>query len=115
MNQQLTISFEPGLARRHANLRECFAACVYRAGLEKVAGACDVAKSNLSQMLSGARNLDTEIIERYMAEFDDVTPAAFLAAKWLPDAKQQQEQALAQIPGLVSQLNQLMEAAGVKG
>ena len=28
--QQLNLTFEPGLAQRHRDLRECFAACVYK-------------------------------------------------------------------------------------
>lgn len=109
--QQLNLTFEPGLAQRYRDQRECFAACVYQRGLGRVAAAIDVAPSNLSAMLSGERNLDSELIERYMTEFKDTTPATFWAARWLQDAQTRQQQAMAQIPALVDQLNRLVSAA----
>lgn len=109
--QQLALSFEPGLAQKFRDLRECFAACVYQRGLTRVAGAIDVAPSNLSAMLSGERNLDTGLIELYMAHFKDTTPALYLAARWLQDAHTRQQQALSQLPDLVDQLNRVMEVA----
>lgn len=110
--QQLALTFEPGLAQRHRDLRECFAACVYARGLGRVASACDVQPSNLSSMLSGDRHLDTALIERYMREFDDTTPALFWAARWLQDSNTLQHQALAAIPGVLDQLQRLMAEAG---
>lgn len=108
---QLALQLEPGLAQRYRDLRECFASCVYQRGLGRVAAAVDVAPSNLSQMLSGERNLDTGVIEAYMAHFHDTTPAAFMAARWLQDAKTLQEQARAQLPALIAQLNRLVQEA----
>lgn len=110
--QQLNLTFEPGLAQRYRDMRECFAACVYQRGLGRVAAAIDVAPSNLSAMLSGERNLDPSLVEKYMAEFRDTLPATYWAARWLQDAGQRQRQALAQLPGLVDQLNRLMAEAG---
>lgn len=110
--QQLALTFEPGLANKYKDLRECFAACVYGRGLGRVAAAIDAQPSNLSAMLSGERNLDTALIERYMAEFKDTTPALFMAAKWLTDASTLQQQALAQIPALMADLQRLIAAAG---
>lgn len=110
--QQLALSFEPGLAQRYKDQRECFAACVYQRGLGRVAAAVDEKPSNLSAMLSGDRNLDTEVVERYMAHFHDNTPALFWAARWLQDATTRQQQAMAALPGLVDQLNRLMVEAG---
>lgn len=109
---QLQLSFEPGLAQRYRDMRECFAACVYRVGLGRVAAAVDQAPSNLSLMLSGERRLDPELIEKYMAAFNDTTPALYWAARFLQDATSQQQQALAQLPSLVDQLNRLMAVAG---
>lgn len=104
---QLSLSLEPGLAQKYADLRECFAACVYAVGLGRVAAKVDQAPSNLSAMLSGDRNLDVSIIERYMAVFNDTTPAQFMAARWLQDAATIREQAMAQIPALVADLQRL--------
>ena len=105
---QLNLTLEPGLALRYRDLRECFAACVYQRGLGRVAPKLDVAPSNLSAMLSGERNLDPSLVERYMHEFKDTTPALFWAAKHLQDAATLQQQAMAQIPALVEQLTRLM-------
>ena len=107
--QQLSLSLEPGLAQRYRDLRECFAACVYQRGLGRVAAACDVAPSNLSVMLSGERNLDPSLIEKYMAEFGDKTPALFWAARHLQDSSTLRQQAIAAIPDLVAQLQRLVK------
>lgn len=109
--QQLSLTFEPGLAQRYRDLRECFAACVYQRGLGRVAAAVDAQPSNLSQMLSGERNLPTDAIERYMREFGDTTPALYMAARYLQDATTLKQQALAAIPGLVEQLQRLVTEA----
>lgn len=112
--QQLSLSFEPGLAQRYRDVRECFAACVYQRGLGRVAAACDVQPSNLSAMLSGERNLPTEVVERYIREFGDNTPALYMAARYCQDAQTIQQQAMAQLPGVLAQLQSLMAAAGGK-
>lgn len=108
---QLSLNFEPGMAQRYRDLRECFAACVYGRGLGRVAAALDVAPSNLSAALSGDRHLDVALVERYMSHFGDTTPAMFLAARWLQDADTLQKQAMAAIPGLVAELSRLAELA----
>lgn len=110
--QQMALSFEPGLAQRYADIRECFAACVYQRGLGRVAVAIDAQPSNLSTMLSGERNLDPALIEKYMAHFGDNTPALFWAARWLQDAEAVQKRAMAALPGLVDQMNRLIKEAG---
>ena len=108
---QLSLSLEPGLAQKYADLRECFASCVYAAGLGRVAAKVDQAPSNLSAMLSGERNLDTGIVERYMTAFNDPTPARYMAARWCQDATTIREQAMAQIPALVADLQRLAAMA----
>ena len=112
--QQLNLSFEPGLDRKYRDIRECFAACVYSRGLGRVAAAIDVAPSNLSAMLAGDRNIDSGLIEKYMVEFGDTTPALYWAAKHLQCATSRQQAALAELPALVDQLNRLMAEAGGK-
>ena len=108
---QLALNLEPGLAQRYRDQRECFASCVYARGLGRVAAAVDVAPSNLSAMLSGERNLDPAIVERYMQHFGDTTPALYWAARWLQDADTLQRQALAALPGLLDQMNRLLAEA----
>ena len=112
---QLSLTFEPGLAQRYRDLRECFAARVYATGLGRVAAAVDVQPSNLCAMLSGERNLDTGVIERYMAHFGDTMPAQYMAARWLQDATTLQQQAMAQIPQLVADLQRLTAMAQGQG
>lgn len=109
--QQLSLSYEPGLAQRFRDLRECFASCVYARGLGRVAAALDVAPSGLSQMLSGERNLDSSLVERYMGHFGDNTPALYMAARWCQDAATLQQQAMAAIPQLVADLQRLTAMA----
>lgn len=111
--EQLSLSFEPGLANRYRDLRECFAACVYARGLGRVAAAVDVQPSNLSAMLGGDRPLQAELVERYMQQFKDTTPALYLAARYCQDAQAIQQQAIAQIPSVIAQLQSLMAQAGV--
>jgi hypothetical protein len=110
--QQLALTLEPGLAVRYRDMRECFAACVYAVGLSRVAAAIDEKPSNLSSMLSGERHLDPAIVERYMREFHDSTPARFWAAKYLQDPEMLRAHALAEIPGAIASLRTLFEAAG---
>lgn len=107
----MQLSLEPELASRYRDLRECFAACVYRTGLGRVAAAVDQAPSNLSAMLSGNRHLDTDVIERYMQKFGDTEPAQFMAARWLPDAQALQAQAMARVPQLVDELSRVLDLA----
>lgn len=113
--QQLSLSFEPGLAQRYRDMRECFAACVYHRGLGRVAAAVDEKPSNLSAMLSGERNLDSDVIERYMHEFGDTTPAMYWAARYLQDAQALRDQAMAQLPALVAQVQSLLGAINQPG
>lgn len=110
--QQLSLSLEVGLAQRYRDQRECFASRVYFFGLGRVAAAIDVAPSNLSAMLSGERHLDPQLIERFMVEFKDRTPAEYWAAKFLQDEGDLQKQALAQIPAVLDQLQRLLAQAG---
>lgn len=110
----MSLTFEPGLAQKYRDMRECFASCVYQRGLGRVAAEVDVQPSNLSAMLAGERNLDCALIERYMDRFQDRTPALYMAARWLTDANTLQAQALAQIPALVADLQRLTALAGVK-
>lgn len=111
--EQLSLTFEPGLASRYRDVRECFAACVYQRGLGRVAAAIDVQPSNLSAMLGGDRPLQVELIERYMQQFKDNTPALYMAARYCQDAQAIQQQAIAQIPNVIAQLQSLMAQAGV--
>lgn len=49
---QLTLDFEPGLAERHRNLRDCIGAGIYRRGLSTCAIDLNESPGNLSNQLS---------------------------------------------------------------
>lgn len=112
VTNQLTLSLEPSLDA-HRDVRECFAACVYRNGLKRVAAELDVQPSHLSEGLSGARNLDVALIEKYVEKFRDVTPILFLCARYLRDSSDRQAAAIEQLHVLMRRLAPVMEAAGL--
>lgn len=87
--EQLTLSFEPGLSKKHRSLRDCASTCIYGKGLERVACKIDAAPSNLSRALSDdpGRKLDVNDLEAYIEHFNDVTPVLYLVDKFLTDGK----------------------------
>lgn len=115
---QLTLSFEPGLADRYRSLRECIAAGVYQRGLSSVAIDLDKAPGNLSVELSDdpTRKFGVDSFEEYLAKAKDPTPIYYLIEKFLQpaDRNPSQEAALSQLPAVMAQLQQLMQAAGVQ-
>ena len=82
--KQLTLTFEPGVARRHRTLLACCAASVYRAGHGNVAQAIDMAPSNLSTALAGGdRKFGVDHLEKFLDEFGDTEPIFYLVDKYL--------------------------------
>jgi hypothetical protein len=84
---QLTLSFEPGLGDRYRCLRECVAAGVYRNGLGNTAIDLDVAPGNLSVQISDdpSRHFSVDSLERYIEKTKDTTPIYYLIDKFLAD------------------------------
>lgn len=109
MQKTIRIDVDNTMLCRWRDLRECFAACVYSRGLSKVAAVVEVPPSNLSLMLSGERNLDPEIVEKYMVGFSDPTPAQFWAARFLQDRAAVREQAINELPNLVRRFSELAD------
>ena len=109
---QLTLNLEPSLDA-HRDLRECFAACVHRNGLKRVAAELDIQPSHLSEGLSGTRNLDVGLIERYVDRFQDPTPILYLCSRHMRDPADRQAAAIEQLHVLMRQLAHVMEAAGL--
>ena len=74
--QQLTLSFEPGVSDRFGSLRECVATGVYQRGLKRVSIDLDQAPSNLSVQLSDdpARHFSVDNLERYIERTGDLVP-----------------------------------------
>jgi len=117
-SEQLTLSFEPGLSDRYRSLRECVATGVYQRGLSSVAIDLDKAPGNLSVELSEdpTRKFSVDSLEEYIEKRKDFTPIYYLIEKFLKPADRNpaQEAALAQLPNVMAQLQQLMKAAGVQ-
>lgn len=84
---QLTLSFEPGLGDRYKCLRECVASGVYRNGLGNTAIDLDIAPGNLSVQISDdpSRHFSVDSLERYIEKTGDTTPIYYLIDKFLSD------------------------------
>lgn len=113
--EQLTLSFEPGLSDRYGSLRECVATGVYQRGLKRVAIDLDQAPSNLSVQLSDdpARHFSVDNLERYIERTKDLTPVYYLVEKFIKPRDGRQEAALAQLPALAEQLQAMLKQAGM--
>ena len=113
--EQLTLSFEPGLSDRYGSLRECVATGVYQRGLKRVAIDLDHAPSNLSVQLSDdpSRHFSVDNLERYIERTKDLTPVYYLVEKFIKPRDGRQEAALAQLPALAEQLQAMLKQAGM--
>jgi len=113
--EQLTLSFEPGLSDRYGSLRECVATGVYQRGLKRVAIDLDQAPSNLSVQLSDdpSRHFSVDNLERYIEHTKDLTPVYYLVEKFIKPRDGRQEAALAQLPALAEQLQAMLKQAGM--
>lgn len=113
--EQLTLSFEPGLSDRYGSLRECVATGVYQRGLKRVAIDLDQAPSNLSVQLSDdpSRHFSVDNLERYIEHTNDLTPVYYLVEKFIKPRDGRQEAALAQLPALAEQLQAVLKQAGM--
>ncbi|TXH38835.1 MAG: hypothetical protein E6Q94_01675 [Burkholderiaceae bacterium] len=113
--EQLTLSFEPGLSDRYGSLRECVATGVYQRGLKRVAIDLDQAPSNLSVQLSDdpSRHFSVDNLERYIERTTDLTPVYYLVEKFIKPRDGRQEAALAQLPALAEQLQAVLKQAGM--
>lgn len=118
--QQLSLSFEPGLAQRSRTLREHFSMRVYHHGFGKVCGILDCGSSALTEKLAGItsdgrkRNVSLDDLEAYIAATGDVSPIHYLLDKYMRDPRAQQEEALAALIQLAQQVPALAAAAGLK-
>ena len=110
---QLTLSFEPGITERYSSLRECVATGVYQRGLKRVAIDLDQAPSNLSVQLSEdpSRHFSVDSLERYIAATGDRTPIEYLIAKFY--APEKTDAALDEVKRLHQQLQTAMQRAGL--
>ena len=84
--EQLTLSFESGISRRHRSLLDCCTERIYKTGLVKVAGDVDLAPSNLSNALGGGdRKFGVDHLEKYIEKNKDFEPIYYLIDRFLKD------------------------------
>jgi hypothetical protein len=118
MPRQFTLDFEPGLTDRFKTFDEVLAATVYgsRKGLNAVAGDCDMSPSELTRRLNpdadDPRPLRTKDGVKIIESTQDMRPVYWLIEKFLKDPEVARQEALAQLPSLMAQLNALLERAG---
>lgn len=118
--QQLTLSFEPGLVDIYPSLRECIATGVYQRGLGKVAIDLDCAPSNLSVQLSAPnddsskkRKFGVDDLERYIDKTGDTTPIYYLVEKYLHKTEAGHDAALAELGPQLAHFGALLKRAGL--
>lgn len=117
--QQLSLTFEPGLAARSRYLREHLATRVYARGLVDVAGRMDLSPSKLTEKLAGcdsggkARGMTVDELETYIQKTGDISPVHYLVDKYLRDPAAAQQEAIAKLAALAESLPALMAAAGL--
>lgn len=118
--QQLSLTFEQGLAQRYETLRECLATQVYQRGPGRVAGKLDLAPSKLTEKLAGIRSdgkqsgITLDQLEKYIETTGDHTPIFYLVDKYLRDPQMQQQEAMARIAAIAEQLPALLAKAGLQ-
>lgn len=110
----MTLQLDEGIVERHANLRDCVAACIHRSGLTRVADKLDVSRGNLSVALSPDphRKFGLDELEQYIQAFGDKTPIFYLVAKYLGDEAAARDQALGQVQEMLANLPAMLAAAG---
>lgn len=102
-SSQLTLSFEPGLADRHASLLDCIRQTVYshRNPIKTIAADMDLSQSDLSRKLSSnpedTRRFSVDDLERLIEATGDVTPVLYLAEKYLASRESKQRAAAEQL------------------
>lgn len=116
--QQLSLTFEPGLAQRSRSLRDHLTTRVYNRGLVSVAGTMDLSPSKLTEKLAGSdsggkpRGMTVCELENYIAKTGDVSPVHYLVDKYLRDPAASQQEAIAKLASLADTLPALLAAAG---
>ena len=117
--QQLSLTFEPGLAQRSRCLRDHMMTRVYNRGLVTVAGKLDMAPSKLTEKLAGCdsggkpRGMTIDELELYIDREKDLSPVYYLVDKYLRDPDVTRAEALGVLKDLAQSLPALLAAAGL--
>jgi hypothetical protein len=111
---QLTLDFEPGLAERHRNLRDCIGAGIYRRGLSTCAIDLNESPGNLSNQLSdeSQRKFGVDEFELYLEKTKDFTPIFYLVEKFLSKNQQSDHEAAKKLAAL-EQVQAILKNAGL--
>ncbi len=118
--QQLSLTFEPGLAQRSRSLRDHMTTRVYNRGLVTTAGTMDLSPSKLTEKLAGSdsggksRGITIDELELYLGRTKDLSPVYYLVDKYLRDPLVTQQEALAKLAALADVVPALMAAAGLQ-
>lgn len=118
MSQQLTLSFEPGLAERHKNLKACVRECVYRnpRPIKAIAADMDLSESDLTRKLGDnpqdPRKFSVCDLERFIRATGDVTPIHYLIEKFAVSAEAKQAFAAAELAKAIPHLLALARQLG---
>jgi hypothetical protein len=119
-HHQLSLQFEPGLARKFRSLRRAAAELVYRSGLDRCAIAADESPGNFSKSLAErqkgdttARRFDVDALEAVMDETGDYTPIYYLIDKYLRDDQARRNEAISRLGLMLPELTALLKQAGV--
>jgi hypothetical protein len=113
--RQFELDFEGGLVDRYPNFLDCVRASVYGCGraFKAVAADLDMSASALSQKL--ADNTDNHFALRRLPELleatKDVTPIFWLVEKYCDSSEEKKRRAIAQLPGLMAQIERLVKEA----
>lgn len=112
---QLTLDFEPGLAAKHRNLRDCVATSIYRRGLSNVAIDLNESPGNLGNQLSddSQRKFGVDELELYLEKSGDYSPIYYLIEKFLHKPEIKTSAALNELPQAMAHIQQLMKQAGL--
>lgn len=119
MGQQLTLSFDPGLAERHRSLKSCVRERVYAhlKPLKVVAADMDLSESELSRKLADnpndTRNLTCDDLEAYLEKTGDHTPIFYLIEKFAVSSEAKHAFAAAELAKALPQILALARQFGV--
>ncbi|MFB6311532.1 MAG: hypothetical protein ABEH64_10185 [Salinirussus sp.] len=117
--QQLEISFQPGLTDQFPRYRDVIRAAVYGCGrpFKVVAADLDLSESMLSRMMSDnedgerKRNFPVERLPELVQATGDKRPVYWLIEAFLEDEETRQKRALSTIESLLPELQQALKHA----
>lgn len=111
---QLTLQFEPGLADRHATLREFLAYRVQVQGkpAKAIAADMDMSPSTLSRKLApgeaDTQRFNCDDLETYIASQGDTSPIEYLVAKYLQSDSSRAAAQITELRGMIERVQSVL-------